>query len=112
MIKKLFISQPMRDKSENDILKERENAIYEVKKLIGEDEIEVLDTYFDDHKDYSPLECLGKSIVVLSKADIAFFCKGWEDYRGCKIEHLCAISYGIPCILNTSVKDNKDEKLL
>jgi hypothetical protein len=31
-------------------------------------------------------------------ADIAYFAKGWQDARGCKIENTCAIEYGIPVI--------------
>lgn len=33
-----------------------------------------------------------------SGADIAYFAKGWQDARGCKIENTCAIEYGIPVI--------------
>ena len=28
-------------------------------------------------------------------ADIAYFAKDWDKYRGCKIEHTCATEYGI-----------------
>lgn len=41
---------------------------------------------------------LGKSIEFLSKADYAYFAKGWENYRGCRIEHECAVQYGIKII--------------
>lgn len=34
----------------------------------------------------------------LAGADIAYFAKGWQDARGCKIENTCAIEYGIPVI--------------
>ena len=35
---------------------------------------------------------------LLAGADIAYFAKGWQDARGCKIENTCAIEYGIPVI--------------
>ena len=97
-MKKLFISQPMRGKSDEEIIKERELAIARVKETIGED-VEVLETFFDDFKaDAKPLEYLAKSIEFLAQADIAYFAKGWDKARGCKIEHECAVEYGICCI--------------
>jgi hypothetical protein len=41
---------------------------------------------------------LGKSLELLSTADIAYFAKGWENARGCRIENTCAIEYGIAVI--------------
>ena len=41
---------------------------------------------------------LGKSLELLSTADIAYFAKGWENARGCRIENTCAIEYGITVI--------------
>lgn len=94
-MKKLFISQPMRGKSDEEILKEREHAIQKAKELIGE-EVEVLDTFFDDFdSNAKPLEYLARSIEYLSKADVAYFAQGWQEARGCKIEHECAVEYGI-----------------
>ena len=97
-VKKLFISQPMRDKTDEQILAEREKAIESAKRNFGED-IEVIDSFFKDAPhDAKPLWFLGKSLELLSTADIAYFVKGWENYRGCKIENTCAIEYGIEVI--------------
>ena len=97
-MKKLFISQPMRDKTDEQILAEREKAIESAKRNFGED-IEVIDSFFKDAPhDAKPLWFLGKSLELLSTADIAYFVKGWENYRGCKIENTCAIEYGIEVI--------------
>ena len=41
---------------------------------------------------------VGKSLELLSSADIAYFAKGWEEARGCKIENTCAVEYGITVI--------------
>lgn len=94
-MKKLFISQPMKGKSEEEILQERAKAIAEAERLLGEP-VEVLETYFG--KGYRPLEFLGKSIMCLAQADAAYFAPGWGVARGCKIEHTCAVEYGIPVI--------------
>lgn len=95
-MKKLFISQPMRGKTDAEILKEREVAIEAARKTTGED-VEILDTFFKDFNG-NALEFLGKSILMLGQADIAYFAPGWKSARGCKIEHLCAVEYGIKCL--------------
>ena len=82
-MKKVFISQPMRGKTENEILMERNRIIEEIQTSIGDHE--VLDTYFDD---FGPLG-------MLADAGCAYFGPGWQDARGCRIEHDSAIAYGI-----------------
>lgn len=97
-MKRLFISQPMRDKTDEEILAERERAIESAKKHLGED-VEVIDSFFKDAPhDAKPLWYLAKSLELLATADVAYFCKNWDKYRGCKIENTCAIEYGIDVI--------------
>lgn len=94
-MKKLFISQPMRDKTDEEIKIERKKIIEKVEELIGE-KVEVIDSFFEKAPhDAKPLWFLGKSIQLLSTADIAYFADGWDKYRGCIIEHKCCIDYGI-----------------
>lgn len=96
---KLFISQPMRGKTDEEILAVREKAIANAKRNFKDEEVEVLDSFFKDHTDKSnPLEFLARSIALLGKADIVYFAKGWEEARGCRIENQCAIEYGIGII--------------
>jgi len=45
-MKKLFISQPMNGKTDEEILRERNEAINIAKDIVGE-EVEVLETFFD-----------------------------------------------------------------
>lgn len=86
-MKKLFISQPMKGKTNEEIEAERTKAV------------EVIDSFFKDAPvDARPLWFLGKSIELLSVADAAYFAKDWDKYRGCKIEHSCAVEYGIKVI--------------
>lgn len=97
-MKKLFISQPMRGKTDEEILAVRSDAIQAAKDAIGED-VEVIDSFFQNAPaDARPLWFLGKSIEMLSTADIAYFARGWKDARGCRIEHQCAEEYGIHTI--------------
>lgn len=44
-MKKLFISQPMRGKSDGDIMAERKKAIESAEKVIGES-VGVIDSFF------------------------------------------------------------------
>lgn len=97
-MKKLFISQPMNGKTDEEILKERKIAIRKAKEIAGED-VEVIDTFYTDFTpDAKPLEYLARSIKDLASANIAYFAKGWEEKRGCKIEYECATQYGIKTI--------------
>lgn len=97
-MKKLFISQPMRGKTDEEILAERKKAIESAERNLGEP-VEVIDSFFQNAPaDARPLWFLGKSLELLSTADIAYFAKGWEDARGCRIENQCAIQYGIEVI--------------
>lgn len=99
-MKKLFISQPMNGKTEEEILAVRNKAIESAKNMLNDD-VEVIESYFKDYnpdKGCIPLKYLAKSLDLLADADIAYFAKGWESARGCKIENDCAIAYGISVI--------------
>lgn len=97
-MKKLFISQPMRDKTDEEILEVREKAIKSATELLGEP-VEVINSFFQNAPhDAKPLWFLGKSLELLADADVVFFAKDWEKYRGCRIEKTCAIEYGITVI--------------
>ena len=99
---KAMLSQPMAGKSEEEIKTTREKAI-EVLKAKG---YEVVNTLFTD-KWYSsdkmkergvvqiPLCFLAKSLENMSLCHAAYFCKGWEQARGCRIEHDAAVAYGL-----------------
>ena len=104
-LKKAMISQPMADKSEEEIIATREKAI----KTLKEKGFEIVNTLFTDEW-YSkekmaergvvqvPLCFLAKSLDNMSKCHAAYFCKGWENARGCKIEHEVAKAYGLEII--------------
>jgi len=98
-MKKLFISQPMRGKTDEEILADRKQAIEKATELVGEP-VEVIDSFFQSAPvGAKPLWFLGKSLELLADADVAYFAPGWDDARGCIIEHDCAIAYGIKSIV-------------
>ena len=98
-MKKLFISQPMNGKTNDEILAVRNRAIESAERELGE-KVEVIDSLFKDAPhEAKPLWFLGESLKLLSEADVVFFAKGWEKARGCRIENQCAIDYGIDLII-------------
>ena len=99
-----FISQPMRGLTIEQITAAREKAV----KYFTEHGYEVLETYFADRFEMSdspnkPLLYLGESIKYLANASIAYFCNGWEDARGCRVEWQAAQEYGVEVVYEKDV---------
>lgn len=98
---RLFISQPMRGKSDEEIESEREDFIAIAKAVYaGRGEVEVIDSFFKGGLDVpagakAPLYYLSKSLELLATADVAIFAEDWREARGCRIEHECADGYGV-----------------
>lgn len=102
MAKKAMISQPMRGLSDEEILKTR-NKVAKQLEALG---YEVIDTFFSDEYHSKekleeqgvkniPVAFLAKSLESMATVDCVCFCKGWEENRGCRIEHSVAKEYGI-----------------
>lgn len=98
---RLFISQPMRGKSDEEIESEREDLIAIAEAVYaGRGEVEVIDSFFKGGLNApagakAPLYYLSKSLELLATADVAIFAKDWREARGCRIEHECADGYGV-----------------
>ena len=101
---KIMISQPMRGKTNEQIREEREKII----KRLEKDNFEVVDTIISKN---APKGCneaiyyLSKSIEFISKVDIVYFMKGWENARGCKIENKICNDYGKQTMYNIYEED-------
>ena len=99
-MKKLFVSQPMRGRNDDEILAERNRIILEAQETLGE-AVDPLPSFFEKYVvegARTPVRYLANAIAMLSDADVAVFGKGWEDARGCRIEHQVCIDYGIDII--------------
>lgn len=95
----VFISQPMSGKTDKEIKEERVRIVSKISEIVTEP-FQVIDSFFESAPhDAKPLWFLGKSIELLSSADLAYFSKGWENARGCRIEHDCAVAYLIETII-------------
>lgn len=106
-MQKIFISQPMRDKTDDEIKRERQKIIDACVDEYGFD-IEIIDSFFEGAPhDVKPAWFLGKSIELLSTADKVFFADGWQFARGCVIEHEVAVEYGIEIIYDGRQEDDE-----
>lgn len=92
---KIFISLPMKDKTRAEIITEQ-GRLLEVANVILGEPVMLVESYLDENA--NSLECLGESLKRMSHADYAVFADGWENARGCVIEHECAERYGVPIL--------------
>nr|DAF91717.1 MAG TPA: deoxyribosyltransferase [Siphoviridae sp. ct8Cp41] len=93
---KIFISQPMQNKTDAEILAERERAIKAAKAKWGDD-VEALESFFQGAPaEAKPLWFLGESLKVMADAGAVIVCKGWSNARGCKVEIVAAEAYKLP----------------
>ena len=97
---KVFISQPMRGLSDEEILEKRKKAVDDIYKRLGRlgKDVMIISSIFGDSvvkdDDNVGLRYLAKSIESMVEADYVYFCNGFELARGCVIEHMCADKYG------------------
>lgn len=102
---KAMLSQPMAGKTDEEIVETREKAIA----VLEEQGYEIVNTLFTDewynHENMTargvvqiPLCFLAKSLENMSLCHVAYFCKGWENARGCRLEHEAAKAYGVKII--------------
>lgn len=102
---KAMLSQPMSGKTDQEISETRDRAI----RILEESGYEVVNTLFSDEWATKenleeagfvqvPLAFLAKSLECMSQCHAVYFCKGWEEARGCKLEHDAAVAYGLTII--------------
>ena len=92
---RVFISQPMRGHSEEEILAVREQALEAAKGILGVPEVIEIPSYIPSFEDDNPVSSLGKSIDMMADADLVIFCEGWGAVRRCRIEYAVATEYDL-----------------
>lgn len=85
---KIFISLPMKGRSDEDIKKEMNEIM---KTRYPNDEL--IDTVIWSG---SRVKCLAHSITLMTDADLVVFAPGWEKAKGCNIELQICKDYDIP----------------
>ena len=104
-MKKAMISQPIAEKTDEEIIATRIRAI----QILEAKGYEVVNPLFTDDcpsrgmiigRDVvQPLLCfLAKSLENMSLCHAVYFYKGWESARECCIEHDIAAAYGLDVI--------------
>ena len=102
---KAMISQPMAGKTDEEIAEARERVKAKLEKM-GYEFVNTLftDEWYSDEAMRErgvvqvPLCFLAKSLENMSLCHAAYFAKGWEQARGCRIEHDAAVAYGLDVI--------------
>lgn len=99
---KAMLSQPLNGKTEEEILATRERAIA----ALESKGYEIVNTLFTNEW-YSAAKCkecgavniplmfISRSLAKMSLCHAVYFCKGWKNARGCRIEHAVAEAYGL-----------------
>jgi hypothetical protein len=91
MIKKLFISQPMKGLTNEEIVETRKKATEYISSVYPDNDIIVIDSYkpqsSTDYNAVSAVNLLGNAISMMASANIVYFAPGWKDSKGCQIEN-------------------------
>lgn len=100
-MKKLFISCPMKNRTEENIRKSMKK-MHEIAEIYFDEKLEVIPTYIEDNppeNNNQGIWYLGKSIQLLAEADYFIGLDYTNDYfKGCVIEKEVARDYGIRSI--------------
>ena len=98
--KKVFVSLPMRGRS-NEEIKQKMLEMHSYVK----DEYDLISTLLDtDDSKKNNLWYLGRSIQLLGEADLVIFTQGWMDAPGCVVEMTACSQYSIPYTFERFVK--------
>ena len=90
-----MLSRPMKGKTREQIEKEMVDVIFD---MYDHMTCEIISPIVENREEKSELECFSESIFFMSKADVLAMGFGWENSRGCRLEHDIAKAYGVPVI--------------
>lgn len=96
-MKKLFISCPMKGRTDENIKKSREK-MHKIAEIIFDEELEVIPSFFEGEAPEvanMSVYYLGKSIQRLADADYFIGTDDYYEHKGCNIEFNVARNYGI-----------------
>jgi hypothetical protein len=96
-MKKLFISCPMKGRTEENIRKSMEQ-MHKIAEIVFDQELEVILTYIEENPPENNNQAvwyLGKSIQMMAEADFFIGVDFSEHFKGCNVERDVARQYGI-----------------
>lgn len=100
-MKNVFVSMPMTGRTHEEILKELLRVYVLIWDKYGQ-EVDIANGWYG-FKEVEPVFMLGHAIQVMSQADTVLFAKGWENSRGCCVEHEVAKRYDMNIIYEEDV---------
>lgn len=96
-MKKLFVSVPMKGRTEEEI-KASIQKMKKIAEIYEGEELELIDSYIEDNPPKNSKEAiwyLSESIKKLAQADVFIGIRESFDWNGCQIERETAEKYGI-----------------
>lgn len=96
-MKKLFVSVPMKGRTEEEI-KASIQKMKKIAEIYEGEELELIDSYIEDNPPKDSKEAiwyLSESIKKLAQADVFIGIRESFDWNGCQIERETAEKYGI-----------------
>lgn len=96
-MKKLFVSVPMKGRTEEEI-KASIQKMKKIAEIYEGEELELIDSYIEDNPPKDSKEAvwyLGESLKKLAQADVFIGIRESFDWNGCQIERETAEKYGI-----------------
>lgn len=96
-MKKLFVSVPMKGRTEEEI-KASVQKMKKIAEICEDEELELIDSYIEDNPPKDSKEAvwyLGESLKKLAQADVFIGIDEAYDWNGCSIEKDTAYRYGI-----------------
>lgn len=92
----IMISSPMKGKTREQIDEERANMMDLIWNIYPDACIRA--SVIENPEEKTELECFSESIFHMSQSDILAMGHGWENARGCKLEHEIAKAYSMPIV--------------
>ena len=94
---RLFVSQPMSGRTDEEIFEERWEALDLVQSARPDRYVTLVESFLSETPEgvHPPLWYLGASLQLMAGADMVFMAPGWASARGCQLEHMAARKYGL-----------------
>lgn len=105
---KIMLSSPMAGKTKEEINNERDKMA-DLLFDYYDDNCVIKATVIKNHEEKSALECFSESIFFMSQVDVLAMGFGWENARGCKLEHQIAKAYGLSVVYLDDIKKKLEE---
>lgn len=115
---KFMICQPMQGRTDEQILSIRNR----IKAAMEEKGLEFVDSFFDEEWAKAekmqkngirqiPVYFLAKSLEKMSRCDYVVFAEGWNQARGCRVEHEVAKEYGLTTFYAYGIYGDENDRL-